>query len=184
MSASLDLGTLKIKIGVDNGDAVKELDSTGSKLSSFASTAGNVLKGMATATTAAVGAASAAVAGLTKVALDNYASNEQLVGGVETLFKESSAQVIQYANDAYKTAGMSANDYMETVTGFSASLLQSLGGDTAAAAQVANQAVTDMSDNANKMGTYRKQNSWILQTQFGRRTEQRHQLLLTILRQG
>lgn len=106
------------------------------------------------------------------------------MGGVETLFKESSAQVIQYANDAYKTAGMSANDYMETVTGFSASLLQSLGGDTAAAAQVANQAVTDMSDNANKMGTYRKQNSWILQTQFGRRTEQRHQLLLTILRQG
>lgn len=75
------------------------------------------------------------------------------MGGVETLFKESSAQVIQYANDAYKTAGMSANDYMETVTGFSASLLQSLGGDTAAAAQVANQAVTDMSDNANKMGT-------------------------------
>lgn len=76
MSASLDLGTLKIKIGVDNGDAVKELDSTGSKLSSFASTAGNVLKGMATATAAAVGATSAAVAGLTKVALDNYASNE------------------------------------------------------------------------------------------------------------
>lgn len=75
------------------------------------------------------------------------------MGGVETLFKESSAQVIQYANDAYKTAGMSANEYMETVTGFSASLLQSLGGDTAAAAQVANQAVTDMSDNANKMGT-------------------------------
>ena len=75
------------------------------------------------------------------------------MGGVETLFKESSAQVVEYANDAYKTAGMSANEYMETVTGFSASLLQSLGGDTAAAAQVANQAVTDMSDNANKMGT-------------------------------
>lgn len=75
------------------------------------------------------------------------------MGGVETLFKESSAQVVEYANDAYKTAGMSANEYMETVTGFSASLLQSLGGDTAAAAQVANQAVIDMSDNANKMGT-------------------------------
>ena len=75
------------------------------------------------------------------------------MGGVETLFKESSAQVVEYANDAYKTAGMSANEYMETVTGFSASLLQSLGGDTAATAQVANQAVTDMSDNANKMGT-------------------------------
>ena len=79
--------------------------------------------------------------------------HQQLIGGVDTLFKESSAQVQQYANDAYKTAGLSANQYMETVTSFSASLLQSLGGDTAAAAQKADQAITDMSDNANKLGT-------------------------------
>lgn len=76
MLGSLDLGTLRIRIGVDNGDAIRELDNTGGKLSSFASAAGDVLQGMAATTAAAVGAASVAVAGLTKVALDNYASNE------------------------------------------------------------------------------------------------------------
>ena len=82
-----------------------------------------------------------------------YADYEQLAGGVETLFKNGSAAVMRYAADAYKTAGMSANQYMETVTGFSASLISSLGGDTARAAVVANQAIIDMSDNANKMGS-------------------------------
>ena len=82
-----------------------------------------------------------------------YANYEQLVGGVETLFKESSDMVQAYAKNAYKTAGLSANAYMETVTGFSASLLQSLGGDTEKAAKYADMAITDMSDNANKMGT-------------------------------
>lgn len=82
-----------------------------------------------------------------------YADYEQLVGGVDTLFKESSNTVQQYAQTAYKTAGLSANQYMETITGFSASLLQGLGGDTAKAAEIGNLAVTDMSDNANKMGT-------------------------------
>lgn len=82
-----------------------------------------------------------------------YADYEQLLGGVETLF-EDSAEIIQgYAANAYKTAGLSANQYMETVTSFSASLLQSLGGDTEAAAQYADMAITDMADNANKMGT-------------------------------
>lgn len=102
---------------------------------------------------AATAAAAAAVAKVTKESLDSYASYEQLVGGVDTLFKDSSGQVQEYAANAYKTAGMSANTYMETVTSFSASLLQSLGGDTAAAAEMGNMAVTDMSDNANKMGT-------------------------------
>ncbi len=88
-----------------------------------------------------------------KDALDSYASYEQLVGGVETLFKDNAGTVENYANNAYKTAGLSANDYMETITGFSASLLQSLGGDTAKVAEVGNMAVTDMADNANKMGT-------------------------------
>lgn len=88
-----------------------------------------------------------------KSALDSYANYEQLIGGVETLFKDSSSVVENYANNAYKTAGLSANDYMETVTSFSASLLQSLNNDTAKSAKVADMAITDMSDNANKMGT-------------------------------
>lgn len=114
---------------------------------------GDAAKTAAKAVTAAFTAATAGVAALTKSALDGYASFEQLAGGVETLFRDSSGTVISYADQAYKTAGLSANAYMGTVTGFSASLLQSLGGDTAKAADAANQAVTDMADNANKMGT-------------------------------
>lgn len=88
-----------------------------------------------------------------KAALEAYADNEQLIGGVETLFDKSSNTVKDYANNAYKTAGLSANQYMETVTSFSASLLQSLGGNTQKAAEIGNMAVVDMADNANKMGT-------------------------------
>ena len=88
-----------------------------------------------------------------KQAVGSYAEYEQLVGGVETLFKDSAPIVQQYANEAYKNAGMSANEYMNTVTSFSASLLQSLGGDTKKASEYSNRAVIDMSDNANKMGT-------------------------------
>ena len=88
-----------------------------------------------------------------KSAVTAYSDYEQLVGGVETLFKDSASEVQKYAANAYQTAGLSANEYMETVTGFSASLLQSLDGDTKAAAEKANVAITDMSDNANKMGT-------------------------------
>jgi len=105
------------------------------------------------AITGAVAGAAVAVGGLVTSAIQSYAEFEQLTGGVETLFKTSSDVVIGYANNAYKTAGLSANQYMTTVTGFSASLLQSLGGDTEKAAQVADMAVTDMADNANKMGT-------------------------------
>ena len=90
---------------------------------------------------------------LGKQAITSYAEYEQLIGGVETLFKESSGTVEEYANNAYKTAGLSANEYMSTVTSFSASLLQSLNGDTEKSAQVADMAITDMADNANKMGT-------------------------------
>lgn len=91
--------------------------------------------------------------GVGKQALESYSDYEQLSGGVETLFKDSSDVVKSYASNAYKTAGMSANEYMETVTSFSASLLQSLNKDTAKSAEVADMAITDMSDNANKMGT-------------------------------
>ena len=117
---------------------------------------GKFKNGLATAAkvgAAAVGAAATGIAALTKNAFNNYAEYEQLVGGVDTLFKDSSAKVQEYAANAYKTAGLSANEYMDTVTSFSASLLQSLGGDTEAAADMANVAITDMADNANKMGT-------------------------------
>lgn len=86
-------------------------------------------------------------------ALTEGAALEQSLGGVETLFKDSADQVIAAADNAYRTAGVSANSYMEQVTSFSATLLQGLGGDTAAAAKYANQAIIQMSDNANKMGT-------------------------------
>lgn len=102
---------------------------------------------------AALGVAASGVAALTKNAVEGFAEYEQLTGGVETLFKSSYDTVMGYAENAYKTAGLSANEYMETVTSFSASLLQSLGGDTEAAAKYADVAITDMSDNANKMGT-------------------------------
>lgn len=88
-----------------------------------------------------------------KQAVQSYADYEQLAGGIETLFDKSADVVKKYANDAYKTAGLSANEYMETVTSFSASLLQSLGGDTGKAAEYSNRAIIDMSDNANKLGT-------------------------------
>lgn len=101
----------------------------------------------------AIKEAASAMIDLGKQSIQGFAQQEQLIGGVDTLFKENSATVQKYASEAYKTAGLSANEYMDTVTSFSASLLQSLGGDTKAAADKADQAITDMSDNANKMGT-------------------------------
>lgn len=101
---------------------------------------------------AGVGAVSAGLVKLGKDAISAYADAEQLKGGVETLFKGASSEVIKNANDAFKTAGMSANEYMENVTSFSASLISSVGGDTVKAAKIADQAIIDMSDNANKMG--------------------------------
>lgn len=100
-----------------------------------------------------VGVAGTAIVGITKQAVDAYGQYEQLVGGVETLYKDSANIVLEYANNAYKTAGLSANAYMETVTTFTASLLQGLDGDTAKTAQIADMAIQDMADNANKMGT-------------------------------
>lgn len=141
----MNLFELFVKIGVD--------DQASGALGKISSGLG---KGLATAAkigTAAVGAAAAGITALTTAAVNNYAEYEQLVGGVETLFKTSSDKVMKYAKNAYKTAGLSANEYMDTVTSFSASLLQSLGDDTNAAAEYADMAITDMSDNANKMGT-------------------------------
>lgn len=128
------------------GEAESSGQESGSKFSSAFGAAAKV--GLA-----AIGAAGAAAGALVKSSVSAFAEYEQLVGGVETLFKDSADIVQGYAENAFKTAGMSANDYMETVTGFSASLLQSLDGDTAAAAAAADMAISDMSDNANKMGT-------------------------------
>ena len=109
-------------------------------------------KALAAAATTTVTTAVAAVSSLTNAAVENYGDYEQLAGGVETLFKNNADTVKKYANNAYATAGMSASEYMETVTGFSASLLQSMGNDTKAAANKADLAITDMADNVNKFG--------------------------------
>lgn len=139
-------GSIILTTNVDQSGLKKGLGSMVKTAKSFGA---GVAKGFAV-----IGAAAAtATVAITKMATSAYADYEQLVGGVETLFKGSAQKVVDYANDAFYTAGMSANQYMETVTGFSASLLQSLGGDTEKAADYANRAIIDMSDNANKMGT-------------------------------
>lgn len=144
------LGTIALS-GQDKFNS--DMDSASGKGKKLANVLGKGLGVAAKVGAAAVTAAATAIATVTKSAVENYAEYEQLVGGVETLFKDSAGTVMQYAENAYKTAGLSANDYMDTVTSFSASLLQSLSGDTAAAADMADMAITDMSDNANKMGT-------------------------------
>lgn len=149
----MNLLDLFVKISVDDGDVDKGFSETSNKAETLA---GKLKGGLVTAAKvggAAIAAAGAAAVAITKQAVENYGKYEQLVGGVETLFKSSADTVMQYAANAYQTAGMSANEYMTTVTAFSASLLQSMGGDTDAAAEKANLAITDMSDNANKMGT-------------------------------
>lgn len=147
-NATADLNRTKAGIEAVNN----EMKNT-SVVSQFGSALKSGLAVAAKAAAAATAAAAGAVIALTKSAVENYGEYEQLVGGVETLFKDSAGTVEEYAKNAYQTAGLSANEYMETVTSFSASLLQSMGNDTAAAAKKADQAITDMSDNANKMGT-------------------------------
>jgi phage-related protein/uncharacterized protein YoxC len=127
----------------------KNADGAGGKLEKL----GGALKTSAVAMGAVAVAAGAAAIKLGKEVISSFGSYEQLVGGVDTLFKDSSQLLQDYAANAHKTAGLSANDYMETVTSFSASLIQSLGGDTEKAVEYADMAITDMSDNANKMGT-------------------------------
>lgn len=147
-NATADLNRTKAGIEAVNN----EMKNT-SVVSQFGSALKSGLAVAAKAAAAATAAAAGAVIALTKSAVENYGKYEQLVGGVETLFKDSAGTVEEYAKNAYQTAGLSANEYMETVTSFSASLLQSMGNDTEAAAKKADRAITDMSDNANKMGT-------------------------------
>lgn len=149
----MDVFDLVAKIRLDSSEYEQGVGKAKGTFSTLASGVKNGLATVAKVGAAAVTAGVAGVAALTKMGVEGYAQYEQLAGGVETLFKSSQGTVMQYAENAYKTAGMSANQYMETVTSFSASLIQSLDGDTAKAAEVGNMAITDMSDNANKMGT-------------------------------
>ena len=151
--ASKEIQALRKEIGVLDSDTEKlggTSEKSGNKIHSGL---GGALKIIGKLGAAAIGTVATGIGFLTKSAVESFAEYEQLVGGVETLFKDSSDEVMKYAENAYKTAGMSSNEYMDTVTGFSASLLQGLKGDTAAAAKYADMAITDMSDNANKMGT-------------------------------
>lgn len=145
---------LRRAFGDSMSDGHKFGSSLGGKVvSGFGST---IKKGFALAAKAGIATISAASAGIgaiVKSSASAYADYEQNIGGVETLFKDNADTIVKYASEAYKTAGISANDYMQNVTSFSASLLQGLGGDTAQAAKIANEAMVDMSDNANKMGT-------------------------------
>ena len=144
---ALNAGSVEYRITGDTTGVNNALDQTEDK----AKQVGNAIKGLL----AALGTYKAveALADLTKQCVESYAEFEQLTGGVETLFKTSADAVKQYAQEAYQTAGISANEYMQTVTSFSASMIASLGGDTQKAAELSNQALIDMSDNANKMGT-------------------------------
>ena len=153
---SANVGTKTEELGEKVDEAGKKVEEAGEKAEKSGGgwdKLKGIVGGVATAAATAVAAAAAGIAAVTKSAIEGYADYEQLVGGVDTLFKESSQKVQEYAASAYKTAGLSANDYMETVTGFSASLIQSLGGDTQKAAEYADMAIVDMADNMNKMGS-------------------------------
>ena len=141
----MNLLDLAVKITCDD-QASGEVGKIGDGIKKTLGTAAKV----GGAAVAAIGTATVAIG---KKALDAYADYEQLAGGIDTLFKGSAAKVKAYAKEAYKFAGVSANRYMEITTSFAASLINSLGGDTAKAAEMADMAVRDMSDNANKMGT-------------------------------
>lgn len=145
------------KVSLDGLDkAEKELNNfseTGEKSSSKLSKLGGIATTLGKGLLVGTAAVATAGVGLVKQVSASYGALQQSIGGIETLFGESAQKVIDNANKAYTTAGMSANDYMQQVTSFSASLLQSVGGDTEKAANSADMAIRDMSDNANKMGT-------------------------------
>ena len=149
----MNLLELFIKIGADDKEANEALDNVENKANGLTSKVG---KGLATAAkvgAAAIGTAATAIAGMTKKATDAYGEYQQLSGGIETLYKGSAAKMMQYANNAFASAGMSVNQYMTTAIESSAAMINSLGGDTEKAAEMTNMAIIDMSDNVNKMGT-------------------------------
>lgn len=148
-------GKVTIAVDLDGKKAQGDINSLKSSLGGLGSAFKSVL-GANLASGALMSGISALTGGVKSAfssAIDEGAKLQQSIGGIETLFKDSAGTVKQYANEAFRTAGVSANEYMENVTSFSASLISSLGGDTAKAAELANTAMTDMSDNANKMGS-------------------------------
>lgn len=146
----MDLFEIVGKLSIDGVDkAEKELGGVSEK----GSKVGGILKGVGAGVLAVTGAVATGAVALVKSVSSSYGELQQSIGGVETLFKDSADKVIENANNAYKTAGISANDYMQQVTSFSASLLQAVGGDTKKACDTADMAIIDMADNANKMGT-------------------------------
>ena len=156
MPSTIGEAYLQIRPSMDGmtGEIEQAMGDVGSRGSSaFSSAFSTGLKAVSGVTVAAVGAASAGVAKLTSEAYSNFADYEQLVGGVEVLFGDTADDVMENAANAFSTAGISANDYMETVTSFAASLTSSLGEYSWQAANYADTAITDMADNANRMGT-------------------------------
>lgn len=148
---------LAAKISVDTGDFAHGLADASSKA---ASTFSKIMSGAGKVATVATGAVSAGltaasgfVVALGKSSIGTYQQYEQLIGGIKKLYGESANEMIMMANNAYQKYGFSANDYMQTVTTFSASLIKSMNGDTDAAMKMANLAMADMSDNANTFGT-------------------------------
>lgn len=137
------------KAANQSNTALEKIGATADKVASGAQKVADATAGISRAAQAGLAAAAAATVKI----VDSYADYEQLIGGVETLFKGDAKTLVNYANNAYKTAGLSANAYMETATGFAASLVSSLGGDTRKAVEMADMAITDMADNANKMGS-------------------------------
>lgn len=150
---STKVGSIHYELDLDDDSFNKKTDQASNKWGSLGSKISGVGAGVAKATGAALLAAGTAIAGITVASLKSYADYEQFTGGIQKLFGDTSDTVIKNAQKAYKTAGMDANNYMQTVTGFSARLLQSLGGDTEKAANIADTAIKDMSDNANTFGT-------------------------------
>lgn len=150
----MDVFNLQAKITLDVSDYEKNLNTAAGHMRNFGSTVEGIVQGIAMTVATVFSAAAAGTAALVKGATEEYARFEQLVGGVDALFGEAAGKTLQEnADAAFQTAGLSANAYMDTATSFAASLIQALGGDTAAAVDMVDMAVTDMADNANRMGT-------------------------------
>lgn len=149
-----DVGAVKYRVELDDSGLDNEVSKTESTLASkFGSSAKKIAAGVGKAAIGAVAAGTAAVTGLVKTAADAYGDFEQLTGGIETLFGDAAGTVMKNAEDAFKTAGLSMNDYMETTIESAAAMIKSLDGDQAEAARLMDMSITDMSDNVNKMGT-------------------------------
>lgn len=148
------VGSVEYEVKLDNKGIDQEINGTESKISTKLGKAfGKTASVVGAAATTAVAAGAAAVTSIVKNSVEAYGEYEQLVGGIETLYKDSADQMISYADEAWKSAGLSANDYMSTAIESSAAMINSLDGDTAKAAEMTNMAIIDMADNVNKMGT-------------------------------